>query len=331
MLQQQTRADLFRLLGDEDRLRLFALCAEDELTVGELAEILDDSQPQISRKAQPLRSAGLLSARKDGTRTYLRAVVDVGDDAGIVAAALDEGRRLCRKDRLLAKIPRILRAREDGSRRYFDETSTPTATTTMTPSALGLLPLLRPLLGERASGLCVDVGAGDGVLLPLLSPLFDRVFAVDRSPARLAACARVTSDLGLANVRLLQGDADDVDVYEACFRAGGASVVVVARTLHHAARPADLLSACARLLRDDGVVVVVDYLPHDDERMREQGDVWLGFSPDKLAGLARDAGLSPSSTSPMTAPASFSDSHLPWQWMAATKGTRRVRGDSATQ
>jgi ArsR family transcriptional regulator len=49
MLQQQTRADLFRLLGDEDRLRLFALCAEDELTVGELAELLDDSQPQVSR------------------------------------------------------------------------------------------------------------------------------------------------------------------------------------------------------------------------------------------------------------------------------------------
>ena len=330
MLQQQTRADLFRLLGDEDRLRLFALCAEDELTVGELAELLDDSQPQVSRKAQPLRTAGLLLARKDGTRTYLKAVVDAGDDAGIVGAALDEGRRLCRKDRLLAKIPRVLRAREDGSRRYFDE-STAAPSLSSTPSALGLLPLLRPLLGERAAGLCVDVGAGDGVLLPLLSPLFERIFAVDRSPARLAACARVTSDLGLSNVRLLEGDADDVALYEACFRGGGASVVVVARTLHHAARPTDLLAACARLLRDDGIVVVVDYLPHDDERMREQGDVWLGFSPDKLAALARDAGLSPLSSSPMQAPAAFSDSHLPWQWMAAAKGVSRGRGSSAVQ
>ena len=35
-----TRADLFRLLGDEDRLRLLALCAEDELTVGELCAAL---------------------------------------------------------------------------------------------------------------------------------------------------------------------------------------------------------------------------------------------------------------------------------------------------
>ncbi len=296
---------------------MFALCAHDELTVGELADILDDSQPQVSRRAQSLRAAGLLQARKDGTRTYLRAVVDVEGDGGVIAAALDEGQRLCSKDRLFAKIPRVLRTREDGSRRFFEEaaSSTPSAT----PAVLGLLPLLRPLLGDRAQGLCVDVGAGDGVLLPLLSPLFDRVFAVDRSPVRLGACARVTADLGLGNVRLLQGDADDVSVYEACFRAGGASVVVVARTLHHAARPADLLAACVRLLRNDGIVIVVDYLPHDDESLRAQGDVWLGFAPEKLSALVKEAGLTPISQAPMTAPASFSDSHLAWQWLAAMK------------
>src|SRR5580698_8040775 len=64
-----TRADLFRLLGDEDRLRLLALCAEEELTVGELAQLLDESQPQITKKSQPLRDAGLLGSRRDGTRT----------------------------------------------------------------------------------------------------------------------------------------------------------------------------------------------------------------------------------------------------------------------
>jgi ArsR family transcriptional regulator len=331
MLQQQTRADLFRLLGDEDRLRLFALCAEEELTVGELAEVLDDSQPQVSRKAQPLRAAGLLVARKDGTRTYLKAQAVDGDDGAIVQAALDEGRRLCRKDRLLARIPRVLRAREDTSRRFFDDDAGATpAPGAAVPAVLGFLPLLRPLLGDRTA-LCVDVGAGDGLLLPLLSPLFDRVFAVDRSAARLAACARLTGGLDLGNVRLLEGDADDVAVYEACFRHGGASVVVVARTLHHAARPGDLLAACARLLRADGVVVVVDYLPHDDEAMREQGDVWLGFPPERLGALAREAGLVPLASAPLPAPPSFPDSHLPWQWFAAAKGPPPHRGITAVQ
>ncbi len=346
MLPTQTRADLFRLLGDEDRLRLFALCAEEELTISELGELLNDSQPQVSRKAQALRTAGLLNARKDGTRTYLKAAPKTGDDVAdaVVMAGLDEGRRLCRKDKSLARIPKLVRDREENSRRFFDSgaaaqtatATTATTTTTTTASVLGFLPLLRALLGDAANGLCVDVGAGDGALLPLLSPLFARVIAVDRSPARLAACARVVEGNDLGNVRLLEGDAGDASVHEAVYRQGGASVVVVARTLHHVARPAELLAACARLLKprpttapsangasanatsaSGGVVVVVDYLPHDDEGLREQGDVWLGFAPDKLMALARDAGLVPTTTSPMAAPAGHADSHLSWQWMAA--------------
>lgn len=313
MLQTQTRADLFRLLGDEDRLRLFALCAEEELTVSELADLLHDSQPQVSRRAQALRAAHLLGARKDGTRTYLKAQ---SFEDPVVAAALEEGRRLCRKEKSLARIPKIVRDREEGSRRFFDEGVVAPPLTG--PSLLDFLPLLRPLLGEAGNGLCVDVGAGDGALLPLLSPLFARVIAVDRSPARLAACARVVEGADLGNVRLLEGDVGDATVHEAVYRQGGAAVVVVARALHHAARPAEMLAGCARLLRAGGLVVVVDYLPHEDEEMRAQGDVWLGFEPEKLQALAAEAGLVSTSTSAMPAPAGHSDSHLSWQWMAAT-------------
>ena len=318
VLQPQTRTDLFRLLGDADRLRLYALCAEEELTISELAALLDESQPQVSRKLQPLRAAGLLSARKDGTRTYLKASSDVGVDNAILSVALEEGRRLCRKDKSLARVPKILREREENSRAFFDHLAAEPLSTT--PTLLAFLPLLRPLLGEAAQGLCVDIGAGDGLLLPLLAPLFARVFAVDRSPARLAACARVVADAGLDHVRLLEGDASDSQVQEALYRQGGAAVVVVARTLHHAARPAELLTACARLLRPElgGTVIVVDYLPHDDESMRAQGDVWLGFAPEKLDAYFKEAGLHPSSSLAFTAPAGLPDSHLSWQCMAAT-------------
>src|SRR5437016_4412802 len=121
MLDPSTsRADLFRLLGDEDRLRLLALCTEEELTVGELAQILGESQPQITKKSQPLREAGLLVARRDGTRTLLKA--DLGDDP-IVGTALDAGRALCLRDGSLARIAMTLAQRDEHSRRYFDERS----------------------------------------------------------------------------------------------------------------------------------------------------------------------------------------------------------------
>src|SRR5688500_17272655 len=112
------RADLFRLLGDEDRLRLLALCAEEELTVGELAVLLGESQPQITKKSQPLREVGLLNARRDGTRTLMRTLIH--DDI-VVDAALQEGRTLCSKDGTLAKVAGIVAQREESSRRFFDE------------------------------------------------------------------------------------------------------------------------------------------------------------------------------------------------------------------
>src|SRR5688572_15495829 len=112
------RADLFRLLGDEDRLRLLALCAEEELTVGELATLLGESQPQVTKKTQPLREVGLLSSRRDGTRTLLKADMDPDP---VLDAAIEEGRTLCSKDGSLARVPRIVAQREELSRRLFEQ------------------------------------------------------------------------------------------------------------------------------------------------------------------------------------------------------------------
>lgn len=285
------RADLFRLLGDEDRLRLLALCDADELTVGELALLLRESQPQVTRKTQPLRDAGLLHERRDGTRILLRA--DPSRDP-VVAAALEAGRSLCLAGGELARVPAVVAQREETSRRLFAE-----AKTSSTPNGLvndealrALLPflaLLAPLLpGHR---LAVDVGTGDGSLLPLLSPIYDRVIALDRSAARLARAAERVGALALPNVRLREASVDDTDLAQEVARAGGADVATLVRVLHHAAKPQDLVASATRLLRPGGRLVLVDYVPHDDERLREQGHVWLGFEPAKLGQFLTLAGL----------------------------------------
>lgn len=319
---QPGRVDLFRLLGDEDRLRLLALCAEEELTVGELASLIGESQPQVTKKTQPLREAGLLTARRDGTRTLLRAQVAVDV---VLGAALEEGRLLCTRDGSLARVAAVVAQREDVSRRIFDEPAAEAAAAPADRELLGWLSILAPLLTpaahgaaaaaaagaplaaggdrERAGGgpaLAVDVGTGEGALLPLLSPLFERVVAVDRSPARLARCGARIAQWGLPNVRLREGDVDDPALLQEIAQRGGADVVVLARVLRYAARPQDVVVAAARLARAGGHVIVVDYLPHDDESLREQGDVWLGFAPDKLRAHLAGAALDPIALRPLT-------------------------------
>ena len=289
-VEPSARAELFRLLGDDDRLRLLALCAAEELTVGELATLLGESQPQVTRKSQPLREAGLLVARKDGTRTLLRTDPVVESDP-VVLAALEAGRALCASDGSLAEVPALVAQREETSRRLFARVEGAAPIVVDGAQLLPLLPILAPLLPGRA--LAVDVGAGEGALLPLLSPLYERVVAVDRSPARLARCAERVSTLGLPNVRLREGAVEDAGIVEeiAHLSKAGADLVVVSRVLHHVARPQDLLAAAARLARPGGHVVVVDHVPHEDESLRERGHVWLGFEPAKLRAWLEAAGL----------------------------------------
>lgn len=291
------RADLFRLLGDEDRLRLLALCAEEELTVGELAQLLGESQPQVTKKTQPLREVGLLASRRDGTRTLLKTDVESDSRDAVIAAALEEGRSLCSKDGSLAKVPRVIAAREELSRRLFEtpaqDTPAPAA-----DSALAWAGLLAPLLPGRA--LAVDIGTGEGTLLPLLSPLYERVIAVDRSAARLARCSANIASWGLPNVRLREGSVDDAAVVQEI--GGRADLVVMGRVLVHASRPQDVIASAARLLHAGGHLAIVDYLPHDDESLREQGHVWLGFEPNKLRMWLEAARLQPVTASPFPQP-----------------------------
>lgn len=310
-----SRTDLFRLLADEGRLRLLALTAEDALTISELAELTGESQPQVSKKTAALRDAGLLTMRKDGARVFLSFAAS--SDA-VLLAALDEGRALTSDDGSLARVPLVVAAREEVGKRYFDDRAARPIAVSDAPDISSSVFALSLLLDDKS--LALDVGTGDGALLDVLCPAFDRVIAIDRSEARIAEAQARARAHGFLNASLLVADVDDVALTERVQRLGRASACFVVRVLHHQARPQEKLRALARLLKPSARLVVVDYLPHDDESMRAQGDVRLGFAPDELRAMTADAGfvdvttsLVPKALVPQAAP----DGHLNWQVLTA--------------
>ncbi|MEO8875298.1 MAG: metalloregulator ArsR/SmtB family transcription factor, partial [Polyangiaceae bacterium] len=107
----QERWDLYRTLAEPLRLRLLALVADEELAVGELAELLQESQPNVSRAWTPLRDAGLVAARRDGTRVFVRLREGAAEDA-VVLDALTSGRALVEKDGSLARVSQVVAARD---------------------------------------------------------------------------------------------------------------------------------------------------------------------------------------------------------------------------
>jgi ArsR family transcriptional regulator len=66
---------LFRALADPTRLRLLNLIADREICVCYFVEILQMSQPKISRHLAYLRKAGIASARREGKWIHYRLAV----------------------------------------------------------------------------------------------------------------------------------------------------------------------------------------------------------------------------------------------------------------
>jgi ArsR family transcriptional regulator len=314
------RWELYKVLSEPVRLRLIALAAEEELAIGELAEILGESQPNVSRHAAPLRQAGLLAVRKEGTRTLLSLRAGAEADA-VVADAVAHGRALCRQEGSLARVAEVLRARDSLAREFFARAAgDPGDDVAGFPAELAAyLTALAPLVEHRR--LAVDAGTGDGGLLEVLAPVFERVVAIDRAGVQLERAQRRVALRGWDNVELLQAELSSDEVRRAVGAEGG-DAVFASRVLHHAARPARVMEELAELCAPGGALVVIDYGPHDDESMREQADLWLGFAPDELKKFSRAVGLESPTVTRIPAPrvGRGPDGHLPWQIFVARKG-----------
>ena len=185
---------------------------------------------------------------------------------------------------------------------------------------------LARLLPERS--LAVDAGTGDGALLDVLAPSFERVVAVDRAGAQLDRARARVARRGYTNVRLLKAELGAPELREHV--GEGADVVFASRLLHHAPRPVDLVRQLELLAKPaskhraggvGGAIVIVDYARHDDEAMRDEADLWLGFDASELKRFAREAQLEDADV--IRIPTAWcgkgKDAHLPWQVMVARR------------
>ncbi|HSY23037.1 MAG TPA: class I SAM-dependent methyltransferase, partial [Polyangiaceae bacterium] len=267
-----------------------------------------------------------------GTRTLVSVSAHVAADP-VVADALASGRSLCEAEGSLARIAQVVRAREAAAHEFFARPAKSNGNSNKdnAPSeAAAYWVALGQLLPRRA--LALDAGTGDGRLLEVLSPVFDRVVGVDRADAQLARARERVAASGLTNVTLVQGDLDSAELRQALASEAsegsgvsdatfGADVVFASRVLHHAPQPARVTAQLAGLCAPGGSLVVVDYERHDDESMREQADAWLGFEATTLRRFARSAGLEDVRVTKIAAPfrGDGADAHLPWQVLVARR------------
>ena len=111
--------ELFKALSDDNRLRILRAVSSAELSVGELMGVLGMPQSTVSRHLKPLREAGLVEGRREGTSVYYHRGPVFRDR--VFSDWL--GVRLEGVDRVAedaASVRRVMDARRERSREFFD-------------------------------------------------------------------------------------------------------------------------------------------------------------------------------------------------------------------
>src|SRR5256886_10653135 len=135
----------------------------------------------------------------------------------------------------------------------------------------------------------LDIGTGTGRMLEILGPHVGHALGIDQSREMLAVARVNLERAGLANGSVRLADMYQLPLADACFDA-----IVIHQVLHYAERPADAIAEAARVLRPEGVLIVVDFAPHALEFLRdEQAHRRLGFADGEVGDWCRAAGLDP--------------------------------------
>src|SRR5215204_308686 len=280
-----------RAVAEPSRLRLLVLCARGELTVSELAQILGQSQPRVSRHLKLLCEAGLLDRFREGSWVFYR--LSSGSAAGALSrhlvAACGESDETVALD--LQRLAAIKRQRAELAAAYFRENAVQWHKIRSLYVDVGEVEAaLTEIIAAAMPRDLLDIGTGTGRMLEILGPRVASALGIDQSREMLAVARVNLERAGLSNSIVRLGDMYQLPLPDASFDA-----VVIHQVLHYADRPAEAIAESARVLRPNGSLIVVDFAPHELEFLRdEHAHRRLGFADTDVDQWCREAGLEPS-------------------------------------
>ncbi|HED65282.1 MAG TPA: metalloregulator ArsR/SmtB family transcription factor [Planctomycetes bacterium] len=283
MIGLTSTARLLKALGDETRMRILNLLAQEELSGTDLMEILNVGQSRISTHLALLKEVGLVVDRRAGRRSYYS--VAPGPAAGFWEKTRKENRNTPEFETDSAGLQALRERKKDKARAYFDRVAASFSEELLPGRTWEGLARALMLLAPRAR--YCDLGVGDGMLTLLLAENALSVTAVDISKEMLSALESRAETQGIGNLETVEGDIEDLPLPEASH-----DIVVASQALHHATNPERCIAEARRILVPGGRLLVIDLLAHTEEWVRDKlQHVHLGFTEQGLAALLTDAGF----------------------------------------
>ena len=286
---------LFKALADDSRLRIMLLLQVMELSVGELAAVLDQSQPRVSRHVRILAEAGLAERHKEGSWVFLRPALPRMHQTA--ASLLDS---FLRRDEAVGpalteqhaadriQLDAIRAIREQRAADFFAQHAGQwDAIRSLHLPEAEVEAALADLIGDRPLGRLLDIGTGTGRMIELFAASADHSTALDRSPEMLR----------LARAKLQHHAAGQVDLVQADFYSlpladQGFDTILLHQVLHYAQNPQGVIDEAGRVAAPGARIAIVDFASHALEELRERdAHARLGFGDDQIAAMFDSAGF----------------------------------------
>ncbi len=260
-----------------------------ELSVGELAQLLVQSQPRVSRHVRILADAGLVERRKEGSWVFLM-LADTERSHPIFAAmeSWGDAPAAAQFSADVARLEAVRADRAEAAARYFAaHAETWDSIRSLHVAESEVEQAIGAALGDGPIGRLVDIGTGTGRMIELFGPRAQSAIGVDRSSEMLRLARVKLEASGLRSASLRQGD-----MYALPLADASADVVILHQVLHFAHSPAQAIGEAARLLGPGGRLLIVDFAPHEREDLRESdAHARLGFADAAMRAWLEAAGL----------------------------------------
>ncbi|MBN2163224.1 MAG: ArsR family transcriptional regulator [Pontiellaceae bacterium] len=265
--------DIFKALADEGRLRILRAIDQCELSVAELVQALEMPQSTVSRHLKPMRDAGLVASRRDGTSVYYNRG-SLFRDSAFAQILTERLQEIPVAHRDAAAVERVVESRRRKSREFFDGIAG--CYGTLTEPGGGWQALASGLAAGFAGKVVGDLGCGEGALSLLLARFARKVVAFDQSERMLSLVAEKAREQHLSKrLELKLGNLEDLRLPSESFDA-----LFLSQSLHHTSSPESVVRLAAAGLKVGGQIVILDLVRHEHEWVREQwADQWLGFDP----------------------------------------------------
>ena len=278
-----------RAAAEPTRLRILTLCAKGELTVSELVSILGQSQPRVSRHLKVLTAAKLLIRVPEGSCVFHRLAqsghqADLANQLVTLVPLEDEA---IATD--LSRLETIKQTRVEEAAQYFRDNAAQW-------DQLRSLHVDDAIVEQTILDLAptkidrhLDLGTGTGRILELFALRTKQSQGADLSREMLAIARAKLEQADLNHCQVRQAD-----ITQLPFLAESFDLTTIHQVLHFISDPCPAIEAAARVLAPGGMLLIVDFAPHEEETLRhDHQHRRLGFSDEDAEAWFSRAGLTP--------------------------------------